>query len=44
MFVNLLLYVFGAILIGSAVAVITAPNPLHCALFLVLALLNSAVI
>ena len=44
MFVNLLFYVFGAILIGSAVGVITARNPVHCALFLVFAFLNSAVI
>ena len=44
MFVNVLFYVFGAILIGSAVGVITARNPVHCALYLVFAFLNSAVI
>ena len=44
MFVNVLFYVFGAILVGSAVGVITARNPVHCALFLVFAFLNSAVI
>ncbi|MFO1408722.1 MAG: NADH-quinone oxidoreductase subunit J [Steroidobacteraceae bacterium] len=44
MFVNILFTVFGAILVGSAVGVITARNPVHCALFLVFAFLNSAVI
>jgi NADH-quinone oxidoreductase subunit J len=44
MIVNLLFYVFGAILIGAALGVITARNPVHCALFLVVAFLNSAVI
>jgi NADH-quinone oxidoreductase subunit J len=44
MIVNLLFYVFGAILVLSAVGVITARNPVHCALFLVAAFLNSAVI
>jgi NADH-quinone oxidoreductase subunit J len=44
MFVNLLFYVFGAILIASAIGVITARNPVHCALYLVFAFLNSAVI
>jgi NADH-quinone oxidoreductase subunit J len=42
--VNLLFYVFGAILVLTAVGVITARNPVHCALFLVAAFLNSAVI
>ena len=44
MIVNLLFYVFGAVLVASAVGVITARNPVHCALFLVVAFLNSAVI
>jgi NADH-quinone oxidoreductase subunit J len=44
MIVNLLFYAFGAILIGAALGVITARNPVHCALFLVVAFLNSAAI
>jgi NADH-quinone oxidoreductase subunit J len=44
MIVNLLFYLFGAILVLAAVGVITARNPVHCALFLVFAFLNSAVI
>jgi NADH-quinone oxidoreductase subunit J len=42
--VNVLFYVFGAVLVGSALGVITARNPVHCALFLVFAFLNSAVL
>jgi NADH-quinone oxidoreductase subunit J len=44
MMVNLLFYVFGAVLVLTAIGVITARNPVHCALFLVAAFLNSAVI
>ena len=44
MIANLLFYVFGAVLVISALGVITARNPVHCALFLVSAFLNSAVI
>jgi NADH-quinone oxidoreductase subunit J len=44
MMVNLLFYVFGAILVLTAIGVITARNPVHCALFLVAAFVNSAVI
>ncbi len=44
MIVNLLFYVFGAVLVLMAVGVITARNPVHCALLLVAAFLNSAVI
>jgi NADH-quinone oxidoreductase subunit J len=44
MIVNLLFYVFAAALVASALGVITARNPVHCALFLVVAFLNSAVI
>ncbi|HEY8519990.1 MAG TPA: NADH-quinone oxidoreductase subunit J [Gammaproteobacteria bacterium] len=39
---GLLFYVFAAILVGSAVGVITARNPVHSALFLVLAFVQSA--
>jgi NADH:ubiquinone oxidoreductase subunit 6 (chain J) len=44
MIVNVLFYVFGGILVLTALGVITARNPVHCALFLVAAFLNSAVI
>lgn len=44
MIVNVLFYVFGAILVLTALGVITARNPVHCALFLVAAFMNSAVI
>lgn len=44
MIVNLLFYVFAAMLVASAVGVITARNPVHCALFLVSAFMHSAVI
>jgi NADH-quinone oxidoreductase subunit J len=44
MIVNVLFYVFAAILVIAALGVITARNPVHCALFLVVAFLNSAVI
>lgn len=44
MIVNILFYVFGAMLVASALGVVTARNPVHCALFLVVAFLNSAVI
>jgi NADH-quinone oxidoreductase subunit J len=44
MIVNVLFHVFGAMLVASALGVITARNPVHCALFLVVAFLNSAVI
>jgi NADH-quinone oxidoreductase subunit J len=44
MIVNVLFYVFGAIIVLTALGVITARNPVHCALFLVAAFLNSAVI
>ena len=35
---------FAALLVIAALGVITARNPVHCALFLVLAFFNSAVI
>ena len=44
MIVNLLFYVFAAVLVVCALGVIIARNPVHCALFLVAAFLNSAVI
>jgi NADH-quinone oxidoreductase subunit J len=44
MIVNVLFYVFAAVLVVAALGVITARNPVHCALFLVFAFLNSAVI
>jgi NADH-quinone oxidoreductase subunit J len=42
--VEILFYAFAAVLVVAAVGVITARNPVHCALFLVLAFFNSAVI
>ncbi|HKU15239.1 MAG TPA: NADH-quinone oxidoreductase subunit J [Steroidobacteraceae bacterium] len=42
--VEILFYAFAAVLVVSAVGVITARNPVHCALFLVWAFFNSAVI
>ena len=44
MIVTLLFYVFAAVLVIAALGVITARNPVHCALFLVFAFFNSAVI
>lgn len=43
-FTEILFYVFAAVLVASAIAVITARNPVHAALFLVFAFFNSAVI
>jgi NADH-quinone oxidoreductase subunit J len=42
--VEILFYAFAALLIVAAVGVITARNPVHCALFLVWAFFNSACI
>jgi len=42
MFVQLVFYFLAAVLVGSAVMVITARNPVHSALFLVLAFFTSA--
>jgi NADH-quinone oxidoreductase subunit J len=42
--VEILFYAFAAVLVVAAVGVITARNPVHCALFLVWAFFNSAVI
>ena len=44
MIVSILFYVFAAVLVVAALGVITARNPVHCALFLVFAFFNSAVI
>ena len=44
MVVSILFYVFAAVLVIAALGVITARNPVHCALFLVFAFFNSAVI
>jgi NADH-quinone oxidoreductase subunit J len=44
MFEAAIFYVFGAIMIASALAVITARNPVHAALFLVLAFFTAAAI
>ena len=44
MFTTLLFYGFSALVVIAAIGVITARNPVHCALFLVLAFFNSAVI
>jgi NADH-quinone oxidoreductase subunit J len=43
-FTEILFYVFSAVLVISAIGVITARNPVHSALFLVFAFFNSAVL
>ncbi len=43
-FPEILFYVFSAVLVVSAIGVITARNPVHSALYLVFAFFNSAVI
>ena len=42
MFVQIVFYFLSAVLVGAAVMVITARNPVHAALFLVLAFVTSA--
>jgi NADH-quinone oxidoreductase subunit J len=44
LFVNILFYIFGAILVGAGIGVITSRNPVHSVLFLVFAFFNSAII
>ena len=44
MFEAVVFYVFGAVLLGAALAVITARNPVHAALFLVLAFFTASAI
>jgi NADH-quinone oxidoreductase subunit J len=41
-FQTIIFYVFAFVLLGAALAVITARNPVHAALFLVLAFFTSA--
>jgi NADH-quinone oxidoreductase subunit J len=42
MIVNLVFYVFAAILLASAVMVVSSRNPVHSVLFLILAFINAA--
>jgi NADH-quinone oxidoreductase subunit J len=44
MIVNLAFYLFSAILLGSAVMVVSSRNPVHSVLFLILAFFNAAVL
>ncbi len=44
MFASILFVIFSVVLIGAALGVILARNPVHCALLLVLCFFNSAVI
>jgi len=44
MLVNILFYAFSAVLVGAALGVILARNPVHAVLFLVLCFFNSAVL
>jgi NADH-quinone oxidoreductase subunit J len=44
MLVQILFYIFGTLLVASALGLIVARNPVYAALFLVLCFLNSAVI
>lgn len=44
MIASVIFYVFAAILVVAAIGVIAARNPVHCALFLVLAFVQSAVL
>ncbi|MGH8496162.1 MAG: NADH-quinone oxidoreductase subunit J [Gammaproteobacteria bacterium] len=44
MAVSIIFYVFAAVLVGAAVGVIASRNPVHAALYLVLAFFNSAAI
>jgi len=44
MFTSILFYAFATLVVIAAIGVITARNPVHCALFLVFAFLTSAVI
>jgi NADH-quinone oxidoreductase subunit J len=43
-FTQILFYLFATVLVGAAIGVITARNPVHSVLFLVLAFFNSAVL
>lgn len=44
MFIEILFYVFATVLVGAAIGVITARNPVHSVMYLVLAFFNSAVL
>jgi len=44
MFTSILFYAFAALVVIASIGVITARNPVHCALFLVFAFITSAVI
>jgi len=44
MFISILFYMFAAILVGAALGVILSRNPVHSALYLVLAFFNSALL
>ncbi|MEO0617193.1 MAG: NADH-quinone oxidoreductase subunit J [Pseudomonadota bacterium] len=44
MFLNLLFYTFGTVLVGAALGVVFSRNPVHAVIFLVLAFFNSAVL
>ncbi|MEL7374758.1 MAG: NADH-quinone oxidoreductase subunit J [Pseudomonadota bacterium] len=44
LFLNLLFYTFGAVLVGAALGVVFSRNPVHAVMFLVLAFFNSAVL
>ncbi len=44
MFASILFYVFAALLVGAALGVILSRNPVHSALYLVLAFFNSALL
>ena len=44
MLTEILFYVFAAVLVGAAIGVITARNPVHSVLFLVLCFFNAAVL
>jgi NADH-quinone oxidoreductase subunit J len=43
-FIQILFYVFATVLVGAAIGVITARNPVHAVMYLVLAFFNSAVL
>ncbi len=44
MLIQILFYLFAAVLVGAAIGVITARNPVHSVMFLVLAFFNSSVL
>ena len=44
MLIQILFYLFAAVLVGAAIGVISARNPVHSVMFLVLAFFNSSVL